>query len=47
MWLKVDGKTAALEAGDAFRFAGTKPHRFGNDGAACALVLWALAPPFH
>ena len=47
MWLEVNGKTATLEAADAFRSAGTKPHRFGNAGAARALVLWALTPPFY
>ncbi|GAA0600417.1 hypothetical protein GCM10009416_43040 [Craurococcus roseus] len=47
LWLEVDGETATLEAGDAFRFASSKPHRFGNAGASRALVLWALTPPFY
>lgn len=47
LWLEVDGETATLEAGDAFRFASSRPHRFGNAGAARALVLWALTPPFY
>ena len=47
LWLEVDGETATLEAGDAFRFTSSKPHRFGNAGAARVLVLWALTPPFY
>lgn len=45
--LEVDGETATLEAGDAFRFVSTRPHRFGNPGAVRTVVVWALTPPFY
>lgn len=47
MHLEVDGEVAELAAGDAFRFASTRPHRFWNDGDKPAIVIWALTPPFY
>lgn len=47
LWLEVDGEIATLEAGDAFRFESTRPHRFGASGLGRALVIWALTPPFY
>jgi transcriptional regulator with XRE-family HTH domain len=45
--LEVDGEPAVLEAGDAFRFASSRPHRFCNRGTVRTVVLWALTPPFY
>lgn len=45
--LEVDGEAATLEVGDAFRFASTRPHRFGNPGTLRTVVVWALTPPFY
>lgn len=45
--LEVDGEPATLEAGDAFRFASTRPHRFSNPGTVRTVVVWALTPPFY
>lgn len=45
--LEVDGEPATLEAGDAFRFASTRPHRFSNPGMVRTVVVWALTPPFY
>ncbi len=43
--LHVEGRTWRLEPGDSFRFASDRPHRFGNPGAATALVLWVNVTP--
>ena len=41
MTLTVDGETWTLKAGDSFRFASRRPHRFGNPAKrAKAVVLW-------
>jgi transcriptional regulator with XRE-family HTH domain len=41
MTLTVDDETWTLKAGDSFRFASRRPHRFGNPAKrAKAVVLW-------
>ena len=41
MILTVDAETWTLKAGDSFRFASRRPHRFSNpSGKAKAVVLW-------
>jgi transcriptional regulator with XRE-family HTH domain len=41
MMLTVDAETWALKAGDSFRFASRRPHRFSNPSdAAKSIVLW-------
>lgn len=45
--VEVDGEVAELAAGDAFRFASTRPHRFWNASDAPAVLVWALTPPFY
>jgi len=45
--LEVDGVPATLEAGDAFRFASSLPHRFENADVGRTRVLWANTPPFY
>jgi transcriptional regulator with XRE-family HTH domain len=39
--LVVDGERHLLGAGDAFRFASGRPHRFANAGTRPCKVLWA------
>lgn len=42
--LVVEARTLDLAAGDSFRFASHRPHRFGNpDGRTRAVVLWVNA----
>lgn len=42
--LVVEARTLELTAGDSFRFASHRPHRFGNpDGQTRAVVLWVNA----
>jgi transcriptional regulator with XRE-family HTH domain len=44
MTLTVDDETWTLRAGDSFRFASRRPHRFGNPAKrAKAVVLWVNA----
>lgn len=43
--LRVEGRSWQLEPGDSFRFASDRPHRFGNPGAAPAMVLWVNVTP--
>ena len=43
--LHVEDRAWHLEPGDSFRFASDRPHRFGNPGAAPALVLWVNVTP--
>ena len=43
MMLTVDAQTVRLEAGDSFRFASTRPHRFSNPLDWDAVVIWVNA----
>ena len=43
--LQVEDRTWQLAAGDSFRFASERPHRFGNAGTEAALVLWVNVTP--
>jgi transcriptional regulator with XRE-family HTH domain len=45
--LEVDGQAARLDAGDAFRFASSLPHRFENADTGRTRVVWAVTPPFY
>lgn len=45
--LEVDGESALLHPGDAFRFASTRPHRFENPGTVPCVALWAVTPPLY
>lgn len=40
MTLVVDNRTFQLDAGDSFRFASTKPHRFSNPTNSETVVVW-------
>ena len=43
--LQVEDRSWQLAAGDSFRFASERPHRFGNAGTEAALVLWVNVTP--
>jgi len=43
--LTVDGKTALLSPGDAYRFNSRLPHRFRNPGSENCIVVSACTPP--
>ena len=40
MTLTVDTRTYNLNAGDSFRFASTRPHRFSNETDCETVVIW-------
>ena len=36
-----------LHAGDSFSFPSTTPHRYRNEGAETARIVWIITPPFY
>lgn len=45
--LTVEDRVMVLGAGDSFRFASTRPHRYHNTGETDAVLVWAVTPPHY
>ncbi|WP_368040440.1 helix-turn-helix domain-containing protein [Ruegeria atlantica] len=43
----VDDRVMHLKAGDSFRFASTRPHRYHNPGDCDTVLVWAVTPPHY
>ncbi|WP_293575732.1 XRE family transcriptional regulator [Phaeobacter sp.] len=45
--LTVEDQVMQLTAGDSFRFASTRPHRYHNPGTGPTVLVWAVTPPHY
>ncbi|MBP6345452.1 MAG: cupin domain-containing protein [Neisseriaceae bacterium] len=45
--LWVGARHFVLEAGDAFGFSSTEPHRYGNPGPTETKIIWVITPPTY
>jgi len=43
--LTIEDAVYHLRAGDSFRFASSRPHRYSNPGSVETVVIWAMTPP--